>query len=171
MPNVARRKRLERKGRHAGAAPPSGDIFGPACVDDEEVRIRVGLDQSIEQLFGRAVDPVDVLEQEDDRRGAATRRQERGQQVARAQADQNAVEARKRGFRRVKTEQIEQQAKILGAAQLQCAQPRVDLARDPGWIVLPDAEGVAHHLEEWQERNLLTVGCAMSGKDEGFVVL
>jgi hypothetical protein len=89
-------------------------------VDDEEVRMRVGLDQPTEQLFGRAINPVDVLDQEDDRRGAATRRQERRQQVARAQADQNAVEARERGFRR-KTEQIEQQAEIFGAMQLEPA--------------------------------------------------
>ena len=141
-------------------------------MNDKQVRLLAGLDQFAEHLFGRTVDPVDVLEQHNDRGRPASRFQKRRQQVARAQTDQNAVESRQRGFRRLQTQQIKQQAQILRRMKLQPAKARIQLSRDFGRIVLgSDPESAAHDLKERQKRNLLAVGRAMPDQDEGLVGL
>ena len=169
MPDVACGKRLERKRPHAGTAAPAGDVFGSPRLDDEQVRLCADLDQFAEQLFRCAVDPVNVFKHQNHRGGAAFRLQQGRQQVARAQADQDAVESRQRSFRRFETQQIEQEAQILCRMQIQPAKARLELSRNFGRFVLrSDPESAAHDLEERQKRNLLTVARAVSREDKGF---
>ena len=141
-------------------------------MDDKQVRLPNGLDQFAEHLFGRAVDPVDVFEQQNDRGRPASRFQKRRQQVARAQTNQNAVESCQRAFRRLRTQQIEEQPQILRRVKLQPAKARIELPRDFGRIVLgSDPESAAHDLKERQKRDLLLVGRAMPDENEGLVGL
>ena len=172
MLDVARGEGLQRKGRHAQPSPPVGKVFGSRRMNDKQVRLLVGLDQFAEHLFGRTVDPMDVLDHHNNRGRPASRFQKRRQQLARAQTDQNAVESRQRGFRRLQTQQIKQQAQILRRMKLQPAKTRIQLSRDFGRIVLgSDPESAAHDLKERQKRNLLAVGRAMPDEDEGLVGL
>ena len=70
------------------------------------------LDDLFEYLLRKAVSPVQVFDQQHDLRNAATRPEQCLQQVARAQADQHAVEPCERALRRFEAEQIEQQAEF-----------------------------------------------------------
>lgn len=84
VPDVACGERFERERRHAGAAPPAGNVFGTPRLDNEQVGVVGGFDQFAEQLFRGTVDPVNVLEHENHRGGAASRSEQRRQEVARA---------------------------------------------------------------------------------------
>ena len=84
-----------------------------------------------------AVDPMQVLDQQHDLREAAARRQQVLQQVARAQADQHAVEPGERALRRFEAEQIEQQAEIFRRMQPEHVQSHLELARDLGSRLRP----------------------------------
>jgi hypothetical protein len=158
-PDIARRQRRQTERRHHGGFTPGRQKFWPPRMEDEQSEIGFVGDDPAQNFQRNAVDPMQVLEQQHDRRDAAARREQGLQQVARAQANQHAIEADERALGRLEAEQIEQQADIFKRMQAQQIKAAHEFAGD---LVLSFArfnlKGAAHHFDERQKRCLLTVG-------------
>ena len=61
--DVFGRQRIEPQRRHAAAAAPGRLVFRPARVEDQKAEASVVDGNVTQDLFGRAIDPVNVLDQ------------------------------------------------------------------------------------------------------------
>ena len=150
-----------------GAAEPRGPVARPISSDDQQRRRVRGGDQTAEQFLRGGVDPVQVLEQDGERRDAATLAQEIDQQAARAQSDQHAVQPGEAPGRRREADKVHQQPDVLGTREANKSQAVFELAHGfrlaVGGI---DPEDTANDFDEWSERRLLAVRPAAALQDE-----
>lgn len=119
-----------------------------------------------QQILRSAVQPMEVLEHQNERRQLASRLRQPPQQLTRPQTDQHTVQPLQRSFRWLEAEQVEQQAEIFSIAQNEALQTFVQPARHEGLtIAWRQPECPVHDLDEGPERRLLSVRRAASGQD------
>ena len=75
-PDIARRQRLQTQRRHDGCFAPGGSIFRSPRMEDQEPQLGLAVDDLAQHLLRDAVDPMQVLDQQHDRREAAARFQQ-----------------------------------------------------------------------------------------------
>ena len=92
--NVACRKWLQTQLGDGRAVEPRRRIFRAARGEEQKPQLCFAIDDLAQQFLGYAVDPVQILDHHDHWREAAARLQQLLQKLARAQADQHAVESR-----------------------------------------------------------------------------
>ena len=161
--NVSGRKGLHVQFGHDSPASPRRRILGSARVEQQQRQVVALVRYLAQHLLRHAVDPVKILDQQNDRREAATRLDQTQQQIPRSKADQHAIETVQRAFRRLKPQQIEKQPHMLQRTQSERVQARLKLSRH---LLLgfadADLEQVAHDLDERHKRRLLAVLRAVS---------
>ena len=72
------------------------------------------VDDLCQKVLGGAVEPLKILEQQDQRRQPATRLQQLPQEILCAQTDQQAIQTLQGPLRGFETKQIEQEAETFG---------------------------------------------------------
>ena len=168
--NVADRQRLELYLGHCRAADPRRRVFRPTGGYEQEPQLGLAVDDLVQNFLGHAVDPVQILDGHDHGRELAACLQPLLQELARAQADQYAVEPGQRSVGDFQAKQMEQQADVSRRMQAERAQPDLQLPRHFVFgFAGAEPKRSAHDFNKREERRVLAVRRAASGQHDSAV--
>ena len=158
---VALAQRRQHDRRHALRRTPAGPPVRPVGGDEQHRGVLQVVDEPREVLVGRRVDPVQVLDDDQQRPPAAGLEQHETQRVQRALAHALQRRVVERGEAVLDAEQLQQQRRALLGVQSQRLQRRARLGRHRvRRVALLDAALAAHEIEDRQVGNRRAVRAA-----------
>ena len=164
---LAARERIERDLDDLRVAEPGRRVARPSRQKKQQGGRRLGRDEPAQKFLGGAVDPVGVLDGDDERRQTRARPDDLVQKLARSEPDQDAVQRRERPARRLMAKQIEDEIAILVRLQADAPQAFVEPDFDRRAIVAAgDAKEAPRDVDEGAEGGLPALGGASPGHHE-----
>ena len=164
---LATRERIERDLDDLRVAEPGRRVARPSRQKKQQGGRGLGCDEPAQKFLGRAVDPVGVLDGDDERRQTRARPDDLVQKLARSEPDQDAVQRRQRPARRLVAKQIEDEIAILVRLQADAPQAFVEPDLDRRAIVAAgDAKEAPRDIDEGAEGGLPALGGASPGHHE-----
>ena len=156
-------QRLERDLGRVGLLDPRGAIPGPVREDEEDRRARQALDQGAEVLVRRLVDPVDVLDREDERAPPTALQAELALGLEGARLDRFRAQDGQALRPVADAEELQEIRRALGGVHADLLEAAADLLDDRLRAVRIDDPAVrAQDVEERQVRDGAAVGQAAS---------
>ncbi len=159
-------QRLERERVVVRRAGPGRLVFGPEVDDRQRLRALDRADQFAQQHLARLVDPVQVLDDGDDRVAASGRPDQLADDPAQRPVARLGAQLGEGVVGVGHAEEVEEQRQVVGEGGVEQQRPAGDLlAHDPLRVAVGDAEVGAQHLQHRHEGDLAAVRLGLAFED------